>query len=82
VTEQKHSEVSEQPVQNIVGNKYKVVLASSDEAKKMKQQDKDHSANLGKISIEAMNKVLIKANKKKDKEEELAEQNEKKEQVV
>jgi hypothetical protein len=80
VTEQKHSEVAEQPVQqNIVGNKYKVVLASSEEAKKMKQLDKDNSASLGRISIEAMNKVLIKANKKKDKAdaEELEEEKEK-----
>ncbi len=75
MTEQKQSEIAEQPQQNIVGNKYKVVLSSSVEAKKMKQLDKDNSASLGKISIEAMNKVLTKANKKKDKEdaEELAE---------
>jgi hypothetical protein len=79
VTEQKHSEVAELTMQNVVGNKYKVVLASAVEAKKMKELDKDNSASLGKISIEAMNKVLIKANKKKDKEdaEELAEELEK-----
>ena len=69
MTEQKHSEVTELPMQNVVGNKYKVVLASAVEAKKMKELDKDNSASLGKISIEAMNKVLIKANKKKDKED-------------
>ncbi|MDD5131340.1 MAG: hypothetical protein PHH44_01640 [bacterium] len=79
MTEQKHSEVAELTMQNVVGNKYKVVLASAVEAKKMKELDKDNSASLGKISIEAMNKVLIKANKKKDKEdaEELAEELEK-----
>ncbi|MBI5555189.1 MAG: hypothetical protein HY920_04990 [Elusimicrobia bacterium] len=78
MTEQKHNAIAEQPLPNVIGNKYKVVLASAEEAKKLKLLDKDKTVSLGKISIEAMHKVLTKANKKKDKADELAEQEEKK----
>ena len=76
MTEQKPNLITEQPMPNIVGNKYKVVLAAAEEAKKLKLLDKDKTVSLGKISIEAMHKVLTKANKKKDKADadELAEE--------
>ncbi len=78
MTEQKHSVITELPMPNVVGNKYKVVLAATEEAKKLKLLDKDKTVSLGKIAIEAMHKVLTKANKKKDKADELAEQEEEK----
>ncbi len=80
MTEQKHNEIPEHPKQNIVGNKYKVVLAATEEAKKLKLLDKDKTVSLGKIAIEAMHKVLTKANKKKDKADELAELEEQKQE--
>lgn len=81
MTEQKHNVIAEQPMPNVVGNKYQVVLAATEEAKKLKLLDKDKTVSLGKIAIEAMHKVLTKANKKKDKTaDDLAEQGENKQE--
>jgi hypothetical protein len=70
VTEQTHDEVLEQSIVDEVNNKYTMVINAAIEAKKIKALDKDKTANLGKITLEALNKMLAKQFKKQNKEKE------------
>lgn len=70
MTEQAHDEALEQSIVDEVPNKYAMVINAANEAKKIKAEDKDHTANLGKITLEALNKMIARQIKKQSKEKE------------
>lgn len=67
--EQKHGNVLDVERLDGIGNKFMLIIEASNEAKRLKQQDKDNTS-LGQISIEGINRVLHKKLKESKKEEE------------
>jgi hypothetical protein len=77
LSEQKN-ELVDQTVVGDLSNKYKLVIAAATEAKKVKGLDKEKTANLGKITMDALIKTVTKEhNKEKRKEKAEAEADEK-----
>lgn len=66
MTQQKSSKSLEQAILDVRDNKYTLVIKAAVEAKKIKGEDKEKKNSWGKISLEALRKILIEKQKEKE----------------